>query len=164
MRANDEMKPESPATNPARPIALSAPPGSPWVESWHNFDLRYCDVPEEHRNAWLRETSRWMHSGRRWPLNPTDAMVRHCEYWWEPVARMMRAHGWWHALSDWNLPGYDEPIGWVITWHHRNDGIYKLSQGACSAHYAGICGAALVRRKARYYGIWKRENNKERND
>lgn len=149
---------EAPSEQQAQPARCALAPGSPWVESWHNSELRYCDVPAEHQIAALSERGKWLFTGPRWPINPTPAMLAHCEARWIGVAKWMRVHGWWCEWSDWDPIGKGDPCGWVVTWKHRDDGIYQLQHcGGVSAAYVGIIGAALVRRKARYYGLWRAE-------
>ncbi len=125
-------------------------PAAEWKQAWNNSKLRFCDVPKEHHVDWLNEQAAWLFKGRRWPLSPTDNMVRHCIHWWPRIYRLMQQHGWWPELVE------DALIGYVITWRLGEEGDYELSNGANQAHYAAIVGAALVRRKARYYNLWKR--------
>lgn len=124
---------------------------SAWVERWENSNLRFCDVPKEHHADWLNEQAKWLFAGRRWPISPTDKMVKHCIHFWPRVCELMMAHGWWPECAEHALHGY------VVTWR-LGDGEYELAQGGCQAHYAGIVGAAIVRRKARYYKLWKLES------
>lgn len=145
-----------PATQP-KPEAgrLFAPvTGSAWVESWHNSKLRFCDVLPEHQSCWLEETAKWLMSGKRWPMSPTDQQVKHCIYWWPHVVKLMDAHGWWPECVENGLTGY------VVTWRLGESTEYEVAQGAPQAHYAAITGAAICRRKARYYGLWKTQNEK----
>ena len=141
-------------TNCQRPAGFAPATGSAWVESWHNSKLRFCDVPPEHQVAWLNETAKWLLKGRRWPMSPTDRQIKHCIYWWPRVVKLMMAHGWWPECAENDLTGY------TVTWRFGDDMRveYELAQGACQAHYAGITGAAICRRKARYYGLWNTQN------
>lgn len=132
-----------------QPPRLSAPGVSePWVERWENNALRYCDVPKEHHAAWLNETGAWLFAGRRWPMSPTENMARHCRHWAVRVEMVMRAHGWRISWRAQELHGAE---GYVVTW---TKGDRSLDQWAPYAPYAAICGAAICRRKARYYGLW----------
>lgn len=124
---------------------------SAWAESWHNSKLRFCDVPPEHLSDWLNETAQWLLNGRRWPLSPNERQIRHCIHWWPRVYRLMQEYGWWPELTENNLVGY------VVTWRLGENGEYELAQGAPQAHYAAVVGAAIVRRKAKYYRLWERQ-------
>lgn len=136
--------------------------GEPWRESWHNNTIKFFECPPEHQGAWLDETAKWLMKGRRWPTSPTERMAKHCAHWWPNVYRIMLNHGWWPLLQENDLHGY------LITWCFVPDDCsafevdqkakaseFKVSHGAPYAHYVAICGAAICRRKAKYYGLWQ---------
>lgn len=128
----------------------AAMPGSAysWVESWHNFDLCFGKLSPEHQRAQLDETAKWLFTGRRWPLNPSDRQHEHAVHWFPRVRIIMARHEWDITWKE------DKVFGYVVKWTWRRDPSHHLHGCGPSAPYAGITSAAICRRKARYYGIW----------
>lgn len=124
-------------------------PGSAWVESWHNGNLRLGDLAKEHQICQLNETAKWLFKGRRWPLNPSDRQHAHALHWWPRVAQIMRRHGWQLSWKE------EEHLGYVVTWTLQRAPEHHVSGCGPSAPYAAITSAAICRRKARYYGLWQ---------
>lgn len=96
----------------------------------------------------MRETSKWLHAGRRWRMSPTLAQVNHCRHWWVNVSTLMRAHGW-------RVEIYETPTMegcWTAVWR---TGGHEVCGAGIDPYYAAVTAAAIAKRKAKHYQFWE---------